>query len=148
MLRRLIPALLLLTASRGALAEPAIASTPAPHSSPLSRAVSGGALLFAASYALMLYFPVRDRGEGSSTWLTVPFAGPALAAHHGFDEVQPWGLAFDSLGQVAGTALIVSGLALGERYRDPPVASASGDPLLASASSDQGKLVLRVRGRF
>lgn len=77
----------------------------------MSRAVTGGAVLFGAAYGLALYLPVSQGFRGDGTWLAVPMIGPFVAMADRPDDVGYSGLVFDGIGQLGGAVLFGAGIA-------------------------------------
>lgn len=90
----------------------------APSSSPDSRALVGGSVLFGVGYGAALYVGQKNGFREESAWLLAPVAGPwaALVAR---TSLSSWGMVADGITQAGGALILVGAFVYPRRVLGP-----------------------------
>lgn len=90
--------------------------------SPDSRALVGGSVLFCVGYGAALYVGSKNGFAEERAWLAAPVAGPwvVLASK---SDVSQWGMVADGITQVGGGLIIVGAFVYPRRVLGPPRAT-------------------------
>jgi hypothetical protein len=106
----------------GLFAMPARAELPGPDvasTSPDSRALVGGSVLFGVGYGAALYVGQKNGFLDERGWLAVPVAGPWIVLASKSD-LSSWGMVADGITQAGGGLIIVGSFVYPRRVLGPP----------------------------
>lgn len=109
-----LAACLVAVPARAELPGPDVAST-----SPDSRALVGGSVLFGVGYGAALYVGQENGFAEERAWLAAPVAGPWVVLASGSD-VSSWGMVADGITQAGGALIIVGSFVYPRRVLGPP----------------------------
>lgn len=89
------------------------------RSSPDSRALVGGSVLFGVGYGAALYVGSKNGFAEERAWLAAPVAGPWIVLASKSD-VSQWGMVADGIAQAGGGLIIVGSFVYPRRVLGPP----------------------------